>query len=130
MKVVEIQKCCAVGHTKFALVRIVCGLMRRSIGSGQMREASDVRRVAAIAGVATVAIVALLVGKLPFFATTVQLAPASHATEPQTARGDTIAFVTSPTIDPDPQFFFGVGDGSNGYYASGRPTLVSYVRMP
>jgi hypothetical protein len=41
-----------------------------------------------------------------------------------------VAFVTSPTIDPDPQFFFGAGDGSNGYYASGKPTLVSYARMP
>ena len=44
--------------------------------------------------------------------------------------GETVAFVTSPVIDPDPQFFFGTGDGSNGYYASGKPTLVSYGRMP
>jgi hypothetical protein len=95
-----------------------------------MRELRDVRRVAAIGTTTAVAIAALLVGKLPFFATTVQQAPASYATEPQTAQGDTVAFVTSPTIDRDPQFFFGAGDGSNGYYASGRPTLASYARMP
>jgi hypothetical protein len=95
-----------------------------------MREPSDVRRVAAIGGVAAVAIVALLVGKHPFFATTVPEVPPAHATEPQRAQGETVAFVTSPVIDPDPQFFFGAGDGSNGYYASGKPTLVSYARMP
>jgi hypothetical protein len=95
-----------------------------------MREASDIRRVAAIGGVAAVAIVALLVGKHPFFATTVPEVLPAHATEPQRAQGETVAFVTSPVIDPDPQFFFGAGDGSNGYYASGKPTLVSYARMP
>jgi hypothetical protein len=39
-------------------------------------------------------------------------------------------FVTSPVIDTDPQFFFGAGDNSNGYYGSGKPTLVRYSRMP
>jgi hypothetical protein len=37
-----------------------------------MREPRDVRRVAAIGATTAVAIAALLVGKLPFFATTVQ----------------------------------------------------------
>jgi hypothetical protein len=74
-----------------------------------MREASDVRRVAAIAGVSTIAIVAVLVGKYPFFAATAQKVPPAHATEPQRAQGETVAFVTSPVIDPDPQFFFGAG---------------------
>jgi hypothetical protein len=27
------------------------------------------------------------------------------------------SFVTSPTIETNPQFFFGSGDGSNGHYA-------------
>ena len=95
-----------------------------------MREASDVRLVAAIAGVAAIAIVAVLVGKHPFFAATAQGVPPAHATEPQRAQGETVAFVTSPTIDPYPEFFFGTGDGSNGYFGSGKPTLVSYARMP
>jgi hypothetical protein len=95
-----------------------------------MREASDVRRVAAIAGVSAIAIVAVLAGKYPFFAATAQKVPPAHATEPQRAQGETVAFVTSPVIDPDPQFFFGAGDGSNGFYGSGKPTLVRYARMP
>jgi hypothetical protein len=95
-----------------------------------MREPSDVRRVAAIASVAAIAIVAVLVGKHSFFAATAQKVPPAHATEPQTAQSETVAFVTSPVIDPDPQFFFGAGDGSNGYYASGKPALVRYARMP
>jgi hypothetical protein len=42
--------------------------------------------------------------------------------------------VASPTIDTDPQFFFGCGDGSNGYNAE-QPelltlALVRYERMP
>jgi hypothetical protein len=60
-----------------------------------MREPSDVRRVAAIGGVAAVAIVALLVGKHPFFATTVPEVPPAHATEPQRAEGE-----TSPSLTP------------------------------
>jgi len=45
------------------------------------------------------------------------------------------AFVTSPVMDKDPQFFFGCGDGSNGYYAQ-QPAVdrkldfVRYARMP
>jgi hypothetical protein len=95
-----------------------------------MREPSDVRRVAAIAGVAAIAIIAVLVGKQPFFAATAQKVPPAHASEPQGAQSETVAFVTSPVIDPDPQFFFGTGDGSNGYFGSGKPALVSYTRMP
>jgi hypothetical protein len=86
--------------------------------------------VAAIAGVSTIAIVAVLVGKYPFFAATAQKVPPAHATEAKRAQGETVAFVTSPVIDPDPQFFFGAGDNSNGYYGSGKPTLVRYARMP
>ena len=73
---------------------------------------------------------AALAGKYPFFAATAQKVPPAHATEPQRAEGETVAFVTSPVIDPDPQFFFGTGDGSNGSYGSGKPTLVRYAQMP
>jgi hypothetical protein len=51
----------------------------------------------------------------------------------QEAKTETVSFVTSPTVEANPQFLFGSGDGSNGYYAE-RPertlALVSYKRMP
>ena len=95
-----------------------------------MREASDVRRVAAIGGVTAAAVVMLVLGKPVFFDTTAQKVPAAQATEPRRVETETVTFVTSPVIDPDPQFFFGAGDNSNGYYGSGKPTLVRYSRMP
>jgi hypothetical protein len=95
-----------------------------------MRDASDVRRVAAIAGVSAIAIVAVLTGKYPFFTATAQKAPAAQASKLQRAETEREAFVTSPVIDIDPQFFFGAGDNSNGYYGSGKPTLARYARMP
>ena len=95
-----------------------------------MREASDVRRVAAIGGVTAAAVVMLVLGKPVFFDTTAQKVPAAQASEPRRVETETVTFATSPVIDPDPQFFFGAGDNSNGYYGSGKPTLVRYSRMP
>ena len=47
---------------------------------------------------------------------------------------ETVSIVASPTIEANSQFFFGTGDGSNGYYAEQQePTplaLVRYERMP
>jgi hypothetical protein len=46
---------------------------------------------------------------------------------------ETVFIVASPTIEANSPFFFGTGDGSNGYYAE-RPepmlALVRYERMP
>jgi hypothetical protein len=95
-----------------------------------MREASDVRRVAAVVGATAAAVAILLLGRPVFFATTAQKVPAVQASKPQRAETETVAFVASPVIDPDPQFFFGAGDNSNGYYGSGKPTFVRYARMP
>jgi hypothetical protein len=39
-----------------------------------------------------------------------------------------VRFVTSPTIDSHPTFFFGTGDGSNGYYAE-RPLQEGPARV-
>jgi hypothetical protein len=36
------------------------------------------------------------------------------------AKTEEISFVASPTIEENPKFFFGAGDGSNGYYSE-RP---------
>jgi hypothetical protein len=95
-----------------------------------MRDASDVRRVAAVGGVTAAAVVVLLLGKPVFFSTTAQKVPSAQASKPQRAETETVVFVTSPVIDPDPEFFFGAGDNSNGYFGSGKPTLVRYSRMP
>jgi hypothetical protein len=35
-------------------------------------------------------------------------------------KAEETSFVASPTIETNPKFFFGAGDGSNGYYAE-RP---------
>jgi hypothetical protein len=95
-----------------------------------MRDASDVRRVAAVVGATAAAVAISLPGKPVFFATTAQKVPTVQASKPQRAETKTVAFVASPVIDPDPQFFLGAGNNSNGYYGSGKPTFVRYARMP
>jgi hypothetical protein len=82
-------------------------------------------------------VVALLLAK-PFYSGTPAKAPSSSADvsqpvadrEPAT---EAVSIVASPTIDANPQFFFGCGDRSNGYYAE-QPeltlALVGYERMP
>jgi hypothetical protein len=51
----------------------------------------------------------------------------------QEPASETVSIVASPTIDANPQFFFGAGDGSAGYYAE-QPepplALVRYAQMP
>ena len=105
----------------------------RATGLGE----SGFRRVVVIAGATAAVMVALLFAK-PFYSATIDpKAPSSAdvnqpvaSQEPET---ETVSFVTSPTIDTNPQFFFGCGDGSNGYYAE-QPepmlVLVRYQRMP
>jgi hypothetical protein len=105
----------------------------RATGLGE----SGFRRVVVIAG-ATAAVMIALVFAKPFYPATTAKAPSSSADvsqpvadrEPAT---EAVSIVASPTIDANPQFFFGCGDGSNGYYAE-QPeltlALVSYERMP
>jgi hypothetical protein len=104
----------------------------RATGLGE----SGFRRVVVIAG-ATAAVMIALVFAKPFYPATTAKAPSSADVSQRVAdRGpatETISIVASPTIDANPQFFFGCGDGSNGYYAE-QPeltlALVSYERMP
>jgi hypothetical protein len=80
--------------------------------------------------------IALLSAK-PFYSTMTNPKAASSADVSRPANQEPateeVSFVTSPTIETNPQFFFGSGDGSNGYYAE-RPeptlALVRYKRMP
>jgi hypothetical protein len=82
-------------------------------------------------------VVALLFAK-PFYSATTAKAPSSSADvsqpvadrEPAT---EAVLIAASPTINANPQFFFGCGAGRNGYCAE-QPeltlALVSYERMP
>jgi hypothetical protein len=105
----------------------------RATGLGE----SAVRRVVVIGGATAIVVLMLLFAK-PFYSAMTNPKAASSADvsrpianhEPATEK---VSFVTSPTIETNPQFFFGSGDGSNGYYAE-RPeptlVLVRYNRMP
>jgi hypothetical protein len=97
---------------------------------------SGFRRVIVIAGVTAAVMIALLFAK-PFYSATTAKAPSSAGvSQPVADREPAIelaSIAASPTIDSNPQFLFGCGDGSNGYYAEQpEPTLafVSYKRMP
>lgn len=98
---------------------------------------SCVLRVVVIGGATAAVMIALLFAK-PFYSATTATAlthadvsqPVAHQ-EPATEMASVVA---SPTIEANSQFFFGAGDGSNGYYAE-RPeptplALVRYERMP
>jgi hypothetical protein len=95
---------------------------------------SGLRRVVVIAGATAAVMVALLFAK-PFYSATTAKAPSSADVSQPVAEPVTevISIVASPTIDANPQFLFGCGDGSNGYCAERpEPTLafVHYERMP
>ena len=104
----------------------------RATGLGE----SEFRRVVVIAGATAAVIIALLFAK-PFYSITTAKVPSSadvsQTVADQKPATETASIVASPTIDTDPQFFFGCGDGSNGYYAE-QPeftlALVRYERMP
>jgi hypothetical protein len=79
---------------------------------------ADVARVVIIGGVTSAVMLALLVAK-PFHSATAIIAPSlAEVSQPGVARPatDLASFVTSPTIEPQPVFFVGNGDGSNGYF--------------
>jgi hypothetical protein len=96
--------------------------------------APDFGRVSVIGGATAAVLIALLVAK-PFYSvtavtSTVAVSQTIVDREPAT---EFASIAASPTIDSNPQFLFGCGDGSNGYYAEQpQPTLalVSYRRMP
>jgi hypothetical protein len=78
---------------------------------------------------------ALLFAKPLYSATTATAssgAVVSQAIADREPATELASIAASPTIDTNPQFLFGCGDGSNGYYAE-RPeptlVLVSYKRM-
>jgi hypothetical protein len=98
---------------------------------------SDVGRVVLISGATAAIMVALLLGR-PFYSGMAYGKPPSNAGVSRAVAGydsasETVSLVASPVIETNPQFFFGSGDGSAGYYAE-QPeltlALVRYARMP
>jgi len=103
---------------------------------------SCVLRVVVIGGATAAVMIALLFAKPFYSATTATALTATALTHADVSRPvahrepaiETVSIVASPTIEANSQFFFGAGDGSNGYYAE-RPeptplALVRYERMP
>jgi hypothetical protein len=97
--------------------------MERTMSATGLDE-SAFRRVALIAGATSAVMIALLCVK-PIYSMATQEAATGSAVVSQRAaqepKIETISFVPSATTDTSPQFFFGSGDGSNGYYDE-RPT--------
>jgi len=80
---------------------------------------SMVRWIAVIGSMSVAIAIGLLTVK-SFSSTANRLPAAIYAgrTQPATALPSTTSeIVPSPDIETNPQFFFGTGDGSNGYYA-------------
>jgi hypothetical protein len=81
-------------------------------------------RVVVVAAATTLVMIALVTVKPYYFgmdnSNTISGVDVNQASPKQAAEIERTAFVTSPTIDPNPKFFLGTGDGSNGYYAE-RP---------
>jgi hypothetical protein len=108
--------------------------MERAMGAASWSQ-SGVRRVMAISGATAAVIVALLFGK-PFYSATADTkVPISTEVGQRFADQEPALEIasSSTSIGADSDFFFGCGDGSNGYYAE-RPepmlALVRYERMP
>ena len=93
---------------------------------------------ATIGGTAAVIAIGLLIAQSFSYTPPVQAGiNARVVSDYDTAAGPTTTseIVPSPAVEANPQFFFGCGDGSNGYYAERpgidrKPDLVRYERMP
>jgi hypothetical protein len=107
-----------------------------------VRQRRALRRAAIIGGAAAVATALLFAEPFSFPAADQKAATDANVSQRVATSGQaalepaTFEIVTSPVIETNPQFFFGSGDGSNGYYAE-RPEpaqrkldLVRYERMP
>ena len=90
------------------------------------------RRVVVIGGATAAVMVALAFAK-PFHSAVADskapvTADVSQPVADQKPATETVSFVTSPTIDTNSEFFFGSGDGSNGYYAERPEPTLALVR--
>ena len=133
----RISVCCRSQYVRASESKLAIGFpdMEPAMSATGLAE-SGVRRVVVIGGATAIVMIALLFAK-PFYSATTAEAPSSaDVSQPvadQEPATETVSIVASPTIDTNSQFFFGCGDGSNGYYAERlEPTLalVRYERMP
>jgi hypothetical protein len=86
--------------------------------------ARALHRVIAVAMITSAVIVVLLAGRF-YYSTEVERPRVGDSAINGTIsdgapKVEEVSFVVSPTMDTNPRFFFGAGDGSNGYYAE-RP---------
>src|SRR6516164_1574059 len=100
---------------------------------GAMRwHESDVLRVAAIGG-ATVAVMAAILLANPFYSAIANskgpVGPHASQTVANQKPATETSIVPSPAVDTNGQFFFGSGDGSNGYYAEQPEATLGLVRL-
>jgi hypothetical protein len=111
--------------------------MTMSLGVTTVRPRRVLGWAATIGGVAIAAVIGLLIAESFFYTPTEPKAGANASlTEPlPVPEPVTLKFVPSPVIETNPKFFFGSGDGSNGYYSespandrlSGRSSRSSYA---
>jgi hypothetical protein len=96
--------------------------MTMSLGVTTVRPRRVLGWAATIGGVAIAAVIGLLIAESFFYTPTEPKAGANASlTEPlPVPEPVTLKFVPSPVIETNPKFFFGSGDGSNGYYSE-RP---------
>ena len=85
---------------------------------------SCVRRIILVGGATAIVMLALLFSK-PFYSAmnNPKAASSANVSRPvanEEPAAEEVSFVTSPTMETNPKFFFGSGDGSNGYYGE-RP---------
>ena len=98
---------------------------------------SDLRRVTVIGGFTAAVIIGLLFAN-PFYSAAIDTkalarAEVSQSVADRQAATEPASIVPSPVIDTNCEFFFGSGDGSNGYYAEQPEAtlgLVRYAQMP
>lgn len=107
-----------------------------------IRQRRALRRAAIIGGAAAVATALLFAQPFSFPRADQKAATDADVSQPVAAPRQaalepaTFEIVTSPVIETNPQFFFGSGDGSSGYYAERpqpaerKPDLVRYERLP
>ena len=96
--------------------------MTMNLDDTTVRPHRALRRAAMIGGSATAVVIALLIAQ-SFFHTPKEPEAGADAGVSQpiaTPEPVTLRFVPSPVIETNPKFFFGSGDGSNGYYSE-RP---------
>jgi hypothetical protein len=118
---------CAVGHIPHSRTRINITLFFRQERAMTKLDATvRPRRLlhwAAIAGCAAAAVTIGLLTDEAFLYAAAEPEAAAHVTLSETVTTPEPTYreiVPSPVIDTNAQFFFGTGDGSNGYYAE-RP---------